>query len=142
MPSMQLSVQAWHADCLARAERVEHAAEALGTIDPALVGDVDQDAYWLATLSMLADAAHLTGEAPTAEAVWECLRPVTDVPILDPGLIHRGSAPHAAGAARATCGHNADARELREIGLTRRRAHSSPWMTDRSRHALAALPAV
>lgn len=142
MPSMQLSVQAWHADCLARAGRVEHAAEALRTIDPALVGDVDHDAYWLATLSMLADAAHLAGEAPMAEAVWDCLRPITDLTILDPGLIYRGSAAHAAGVARATCGHDADARELLSIGLTRHRAHGSPWMTEQSRRALAALPAV
>ena len=55
MPSMELSFRAWHADCLARAGRIEHAAEALTLIAPSFVTEVDHDGYWLATLSMLAE---------------------------------------------------------------------------------------
>ena len=84
MPSMELSFRAWHADCLARAGRIEHAAEALTLIAPSFVTDVDHDGYWLATLSMLADAAHLTGDASTGAAVWQALRSVTHLTIVDP----------------------------------------------------------
>jgi len=141
MPSMELSVKAWQADCLARSGATESARAALAAIDPAFADDVDHDGYWLATLSMLADAAHLTSEAATGAAAWECLRPVTDLTVVDPGLIYRGSAAHAAGLAAAACGHQRDAVDLLEIGLARHEAHGSPWMVERSRRALAGVRA-
>jgi DNA-binding SARP family transcriptional activator len=139
MPSMELSVKAWYADCLARTGQVETACEALAAIDPSFVADVAHDAYWLATLSMLADAAHLTRHEQTGTAVWECLRPVIDLTIFDPGLLYRGSAAHAAGLAAAACGRDRDAIDLLTVGLAQHEAHGSPWMIVRSRHALAAL---
>ena len=139
MPSMELSVQAWYADCLARSGATEKACEALAAIDQSFVVDVDHDAYWLATLSMLADAVHLTSDTHLGAAVWECLQPVTDLTIFDPGLMYRGSAAHAAGLAAATCGRHRDAVELVTVGLARHEKHSSPWMIERSRHALATL---
>jgi hypothetical protein len=137
-PSMELSVRAWYANCLARLGRTDSAADALRAIDPAL--DVDHDGYWLATLSMLADAAQLVGMVPIAEVVEHRLRSVTQLTILDPGLIYRGTAAHAAGLAAATCGHRDDAHELLSIGLATHRSHRSPWMIERSRQALRALP--
>jgi DNA-binding SARP family transcriptional activator len=137
LPGMELSVRAWHANCLARAGRIDRAADALSCIDPGTVSLVERDGYWLPTLSMLADAAHLADVAPIAEAVIECLRPVTDLTIVDPGLIYRGAAAHSAGLAAATCGHHHEAIELLSLGLATHQKHGSPWMTARSRHALS-----
>jgi hypothetical protein len=139
MPSMELSVKAWHADCLARSGQGDAAATALSEIAPSLIEDVDHDAYWLPTLAMLADAAHLVRHAPTAATVWEYLHSLVDLTIVDPGLIYRGSAAHAAGLAAAACGRTRDARELLMIGLARHEVHGSPWMVERSREALATL---
>jgi len=139
MPSMELSVRAWYADCLARAGQIEHATEALTAIDANFVTDVDHDGYWLATLSMLADAAHLTSDASMGAAVWQSLRAVTHLTILDPGLIYRGTAAHAAGLAAKVCGRRRDATELLSIGLSQHEMHRSPWMVERSRHALILL---
>ena len=136
---MALSVAAWHADCLARSGATLAASEALTAMEPSSFGDVDHDAYWLATLSMLADAAHLTSDARIGTAVWECLRQVIDLTVFDPGLIYRGSAAHSAGLAAAACGRHRDAIELLEIGLAQHEQHGSPWMIERSRHALGAL---
>ena len=123
MPSMELSVQAWYADCLARSGATEKACEALAAIDQSFVVDVDHDAYWLATLSMLADAVHLTSDAHIGAAVWECLQPVADLTIFDPGLMYRGSAADAAGLAAATCGRHRDAVELLTVGLAQHEHH-------------------
>ena len=59
MPSMEVSAKSWHANCLARDGQIANAAGVLDDIDLAFVTDGDRDGYWLATLSMLADAAHL-----------------------------------------------------------------------------------
>jgi DNA-binding SARP family transcriptional activator len=137
LPGMELSVRAWHANCLARAGRIDRAADALSRIDPAAISLVERDGYWLATLSMLADAAHRSGAAPIAEAVIELLRPLTDLTIVDPGLIYRGAVAHSAGLAAATCGRHDEANELLSLGLAAHQRHRSPWMTARSRHALS-----
>jgi hypothetical protein len=142
MRSMELSVMAWHADRLARAGRCEKASDALATIDPSFGTEVDHDGYWLATLSMLADAAYLTGDKERGAAVWELMRPVSGLTIIDPGFIYRGAAAHSAGLAAAACGHRSDATELLTIGLAQHRAHRSPWMVGRSRDALAELAVV
>jgi hypothetical protein len=139
MPSMELSVKAWYADLLARSGQIAEAADALTAIDPTFVTDIDHDGYWLATLSMLADAAHLTGDESIGAAVWGSLRSVTDLTVLDPGLIYRGAAAHAAGLAAAACGYRQDATQLLSIGLAQHEAHRSPWMIERSRQALASL---
>jgi hypothetical protein len=139
MPSIALTARAWYADCLARTGRLAAARAELAAIDPASIGDVDRDAYWLAILSMLADAAHITSDAQTGKALWGCLEPVTDLSIFDPGLVYRGSAAHSAGLAAAACGRHRDAADLLAIGLAKHEAHGSPWMVERSRHAIAAL---
>jgi hypothetical protein len=103
------------------------------------VAGVECDGYWLPTLSMLADAAYLAGSRAVADVVHECLRPVTDMTIVDPGLCYRGTAAHAAGLAAATCGRRDAAHDLLSAGLARHREHGSPWMTRRSEDALARL---
>ncbi len=141
MPSMELSAKSWHVNCLARAGQTAQAIDVLSDIDLAFVVDGDRDGYWLATLSMLADAAHLTGHAPTGAAVWECLRPHADLTIVDPAIIYRGAAAHFAGLAAAVCGHEREARELLAEGLERHAAHQSPWMVERSNAAIAGVDA-
>jgi hypothetical protein len=121
----------WYADCLARAGQIEHATEVLTAIDPNFVTDVDHDGYWLATLSMLADAAHLTNDASMGAAMWQSLRPVTHLTIVDPGLIYRGAAAHAAGLAATVCGRRRDATELLSIGLSQHEMHLRGWSNDR-----------
>jgi DNA-binding SARP family transcriptional activator len=137
VPSMELSVRAWHADSLARSGRGDDAAAALGAIDAASVAQVDRDGYWLATLSMLADAAHLAACPAVAEAVGDCLGPVSHLTIFDPGLCYRGAAAHAAGLAAATCGRRSRAADMLSEGLAAHRRHGSPWMARRSQEALA-----
>jgi DNA-binding SARP family transcriptional activator len=139
VPSMALAVKAGHADALARVGRLDEAAAELAAIGPDAVTGVPRDGYWLATLSMLADAAYLAGSPPVAGAVHECLRPVAQVTIVDPGLCYRGTAAHATGLAAATCGRHREARDLLSAGLARHREHGSPWMTQRSEDALARL---
>src|SRR5262245_9477546 len=136
---MELAARAWHADSLARSGRPEDAAAALGAIEPGSLAEVDRDSYWLATLSMLADAAHLAGSRAVAEAVAECLRPVQQLTILDPGLCYRGAAAHAAGLAAATCGRRRQAADLLSEGLATHSRHDSAWMVGRSQDALARL---
>jgi DNA-binding SARP family transcriptional activator len=138
-PALALAALAWHADCLARAGRIEDAAKSLAAIEPATISDVERDAYWLPTLSMLADAAYVAGSVAIAEAVGDCLESLTDLTIVDPGLIYRGSAAHAAGLAAATCGQRDAAVDLLTRGQRIHDEHRSPWMTERSRHALTAL---
>jgi DNA-binding SARP family transcriptional activator len=139
-PSMALSVRAWHADSLARAGRTDDAAAELAALGPEEVLGAEHDGYWFPTLSMLADAAYLAGCCPVADAVHECLRPVAQLTILDPGLCYRGAAAHAAGLAAATCGRR-DAADLLSAGLALHRRHGSRWMADRSEDALTRLPA-
>jgi len=139
MPSMEVSAKSWHANCLARDGQIANAAGVLDDIDLAFVTDGDRDGYWLATLSMLADAAHLVSHDATAAAVWECLRSVTELTILDPALIYRGAAAHFAGLAAAACGHRREATELLADGLERHEAHQSPWMVAESKGAIASL---
>ncbi len=107
-----------------------------------VVVDGDRDTYWLATLSMLADAAHLAGHAATAAAVWECLRPLAELTVLDGALIYRGAAAHFAGLAAAACGHEREASELLAEGLERHAAHQSPWMVAQSQAAIDSLSAI
>ena len=137
LPSMELSVAAWHANCHARAGRIDQAGETLNRIDPATISEIERDGYWLATLSMLADAAFLTRSVTIAEAVVDCLMPLTDLTIADPGLGYRGAAAHFAGLAAATCGHRDEAVELLSRGLATHETHGSAWMTARSHEALA-----
>jgi hypothetical protein len=137
MPSMELSAKSWHANCLARAGQTAEAVAALKGIDLAYVVEGDRDGYWLATLSMLADAAHRTRHAPTGAAMWECLRPFAELTIVDPALIYRGAAAHFAGLSAVVCGHEREARELLAVGLDRHRAHGSPWMVAESTAAIA-----
>ena len=139
MPSRDLAVRAWHADCLARADQYDGAIETLARIDATGIVDVERDGYWLSTLSMLADAAYLTGCRPIADAVASCLQPCIELTIVDPGLIYRGTAAHAAGLAVATSGRRNDAVDLLSIGRSRHEAHNSPWMAERSRGAIASL---
>jgi hypothetical protein len=139
VPSLDLTARAWHANAQARVGRPAEAAVALAAIGPHAVVEVERDGYWLATLSMLADAAYLAGSPPVAGAVHECLRPVAQVTIVDPGLCYRGTAAHATGLAAATCGRHREARDLLSAGLARHREHGSPWMTQRSEDALARL---
>ncbi len=139
VPSMELNVRAWHADSLARSGRADDAATALGAIDPVSVAQVDRDSYWLATLSMLADAAHLAACPAVADAAGEVLGPVSHLTILDPGLNYRGAAAHAAGLADATCGRRSRAAAMLSEGLAAHRRHGSPWMARRSQETLARL---
>jgi DNA-binding SARP family transcriptional activator len=138
LPSMELSVAAWHANCQARAGQIDQAVESLNRIDPATILEIERDGYWLATLSMLADAAFLTRFVTIAGAVADCLNPLTDLTIVDPGLIYRGAAAHFAGLAVATCGDRAEAVRLLSQGLAAHETHGSAWMTARSREMLAA----
>ena len=142
MLSMEVSAKSWHANCLARAGQTAQAFAMLNEIDSGVVVDGDRDTYWLSTLSMLADAAHLAGHAATAEAVWECLRPLEEMTILDGALIYRGAAAHFAGLAAAACGHERDAIELLAEGLEHHAAHQSPWMMAQSQAAIESLSAI
>ncbi len=139
MPSMELNAKSWHANCLARAGQTADAVTMLDDIDLTFVVDGDRDTYWLATLSMLADAAHLASHAPTAAAVWECLRPLVELTVLDGALIYRGAAAHFAGLAATACGYEREARELLAEGLERHAAHQSPWMVRQSEAAIEKL---
>jgi len=139
LPSFDLTVAAWHANCQARAGHIDAAAAALARIDPATVTGVERNGYWMATLSMLADGAHLTGTRTIGEAVAACLVPLSDLTIVDPGLIYRGSAAHAAGLAAIAAGRRGQALDLLEQGLAEHRRHGSPWMAARSRQALASI---
>ena len=141
LPSMELAVRAWHTNCVARAGQMDRALDALQHMDATGIADVERDGYWLPTLSMLADAAHLTGCRPIAEAVASCLRAHVELTIVDPGLIYRGTAAHAAGLVAATCDHHDDAVDLLSIALSTHETHGSPWMAERSRRALASLTA-
>jgi DNA-binding SARP family transcriptional activator len=136
LPTMELAVAAWHADGLARFGRTDEANAALSAIDPSAVLAVERDSYWLATLSMLADAAHISGCRPIADVVAECLEPVVSMTIADPGLCYRGSAAHAAGLVAATCGRHSKALDLLTAGLVTHSAQGSPWMCERSRGAI------
>jgi DNA-binding SARP family transcriptional activator len=140
VPSMELSVRAWHADMLATAGR-EHARDALDAIDPAGVADLDRDGYWLPTLSMLADAAYRV-RCPTISAVvLERLEPVLDLTVFDPGMIYRGAVAHSAGLAAATLGRRDRAVELLREARGRHEQHGSTWMVGRTQQALAQVTA-
>ena len=140
LSSMALSAAGWHADCQARAGMLEAATASLARIDPAMISEVDRDGYWLPTLSTLADAAHLTGFVPIAEAVAECLDGLTDLAVADPGLLYRGAVAHFAGLAAATRGRRDEALDLLTQGFEMHERHGSPWMAMRSSEAIAALP--
>ena len=81
MPSIVLTRWRRHADCLARTGRsaAARAANSPRSTPPRLATSI-ATAYWLATLSMLADAAHLTGDAQTGpKPRGSACEPVTDL---------------------------------------------------------------
>ena len=137
--ALELAFTAWHANCSARAGQIDSASKTLARIDPASLATVERDGYWMATLSMLADATHLTGCAPIADAAFDHLAPLIGLTILDPGMTYRGSVAHAAGLAAATCQRRLEAADLLAVGLAEHERQGSPWMAARSRDALAAI---
>jgi DNA-binding SARP family transcriptional activator len=139
-PSMAWSVLAGRADGLARAGDVATARIVLADRDPDELGVLERDGYWLPTLAMLADAAHLSDCPSVADTVGALLAPLITSTIVDPGLIYRGSAAHAAGLAAATCQRHAVATELLSEAVQVHDAHGSPWMSARSSQVLASLP--
>jgi DNA-binding SARP family transcriptional activator len=137
--SMAWSALAWRADGLARAGDVTTARRVLTDRDLDELGGLERDGYWLPTLAMLADAAFLSDCPSVADAVGALLAPLITSTIVDPGLIYRGSAAHAAGLAAATCERSALATDLLSEAVQVHDAHGSPWMSARSSEVLASL---
>ena len=97
---------------------------------------VERGGYWLATLSMAAEAAHRCQHAATADILSELLTPCAALTITCPGLIYRGAAAHFAGLAAAVL-QRPEATDLLHTGLRIHQRHGARWMAERSRAALA-----
>jgi hypothetical protein len=138
LPSFGWAMDAWHADQLARSGDLDEARRELDELDLDGMRELERNGYWLATLAMLADAAHLAGCPRVAEVVGAFLDPLVGLTIFDPGMLYRGSVAHAAGLAAATCGRLERAEELLAEGLATHERHGSGWMVARSNEALAA----
>ncbi len=119
----------------ARSGQSEHAAATLDRLVTTLP-HVERDAYWLATLSMAAEAAHRCKHRAAADLVSELLTPCDGWTITDPGLIYRGAAAHFAGLAAAVL-QRPEATDLLHTGLQIHQRHGARWMAERSRAALA-----
>ncbi len=136
LPSMGFSAFAWAAAAYARAGEGWAAIDLLDRPDWTVFADLERDGYFLPTLAMLADAAHRLGHRGIARLVAERIEPFVACTILDPGLLYRGAASHAAGLAAATLGDCTAATELLRDAVDRHRAHGSTWMLQRSLDAL------
>ena len=119
----------------ARAGQITQAAVTLDHLVTTLP-DVERGMYWLAVLSMAADAAHRCQHAAAADILSELLTPCTALTITDPGLIYRGAAAHFAGLAAAVL-RRPEAADLLRAGLQIHQRHGAQWMVERSRAALA-----
>jgi hypothetical protein len=134
-PEMNATASAFAAVSLAHGGQLDEANAALDRLST-LLPTITRDAYWLATLSMVAEASHRCTHGLSAEVAYTLLEPAVRLTITDPGLIYRGAAAHFAGLAAATIGRNRNATELLLEGLTTHERHRSPWMAARSRAAI------
>lgn len=138
-PSMAWSALAWSAVVHAAQGDVATARRTLLGRDLPELATIERDGYWLPTLAMLAEAAHLVAARQTAELVASLLEPHLGSTIADPGLIYRGCAVHFAGLSAATCGRKSEAKTLLVEAARVHESHASGWMTSRSTDALARL---
>ncbi len=136
-PEMAAATTAYFGAVHARGGRVVDAQLLLDRTRQ-LLPDLGRDGYWLATISMVADTCHRTGDRTAAGLVCDLLAPALELTITDPGLIYRGAAAHFAGLAASVLGRTAEATELLRAGLATHERHGSTWMAERSRAALAA----
>ena len=120
---------------LARGGQLDEAQRCSTALRP-LLPDLVRDGYWLATLSMVADTCHRTGDAAPQRSSLDLLTPAIDLTITDPGLIYRGAAAHFAGLAASVLGRTDLAVELLRTGLATHERHGSTWMAARSHAAL------
>ena len=128
LPSFALGIAAWHAAVVARTGDVRSAGDELDELDLDVVATCDRNAYWLPTLALLADAAHLAHRPAVADVVATLVDPLVDLTIVDAGLLYRGSVAHVAGLAAATCGRTVVAAALLADGRDTHARHGSPWM--------------
>ena len=136
-PTIELNAtsEASRALAHARAGQINQATAALDRLVTTLP-QVERGMYWLATLSMAADAAHRCQHTAAAEILSELLAPCVEWTITCPGLIYRGAAAHFAGLAAAVL-QRPEATDLLHTGLGIHQRHGARWMTERSRVALA-----
>jgi hypothetical protein len=134
-PEMDATASAFDAVSSAHGGQLDDANAALDRL-ATLLPTITRDAYWLATLSMVAEASHRCTHGSSAEVAYTLLEPAVELTITDPGLIYRGSAAHFAGLAAAAIGRDPTARQLLLEGLTTHERHGSPWMAARSRAAI------
>ncbi|HLM19566.1 MAG TPA: BTAD domain-containing putative transcriptional regulator [Acidimicrobiia bacterium] len=134
-PEMDATASAFAAVSSAHGGQLDDANAALDRL-ATLLPTITRDAYWLATLSMVAEASHRCTHGLSAEVAYTLLEPAVELTITDPGLIYRGSAAHFAGLAAAAIGRDPTARQLLLEGLRTHERHGSPWMAARSRAAI------
>jgi hypothetical protein len=134
-PEMDATARAFSAVSMAHGGQLDEANAALDRL-ATLLPTITRDAYWLATLSMVAEASHRCTHCSSADVVYTLLEPAAALTITCPGLIYRGAAAHFAGLAAATIGRQPAARQLLRDGLTTHERHASPWMAARSRVAI------
>ena len=136
-PTIEINAMSEASRSLAHA-RAGQITQATATLDHlvTMLPDVERGMYWLAVLSMAADAAHRCQHAAAADILSELLTPCTALTITCPGLIYRGAAAHFAGLAAAVLQRPA-ATDLLRAGLQIHQRHGAQWMAARSRAALA-----
>jgi DNA-binding SARP family transcriptional activator len=135
-PEMTCTAESALAAAHARAGQLEEANAKLDRI-VTILPSIEHDGYWLATLSMVAEASHICAHRASASVVADLLDPCLDLTVTDPGLIYRGAAAHFAGLAAQALGRR-DAFDLLRAGLAVHDRHGAAWMTERSRAGLAA----
>ncbi len=133
------SMWAWDAASSAQSGNLDRATVLLDGVASAELSALERDGYFLPLLAMLADAAHRCGHQAVAESVAQHVEPFIGMTIVDPGLLYRGAASHAAGLVASTRGHRDAARALLNDAVELHRAHRSRWMLQRSLDALAEL---
>jgi len=134
-PEMDATASAFAAVSWAHGGQLDEANAALDRL-AMLLPTITRDAYWLATLSMVAEASHRCTHCSSAEVAYTLLEPAVELTITDPGLIYRGAAAHFAGLTAATIGRKRNATQLVLEGLRTHERHRSPWMAARSRAAI------
>jgi hypothetical protein len=132
-------VGAWHADVLARNGDIDTAGAELGELDLDELVALERTSYWLPTLAMLADAAHLARRPAVGDLIGTLVESLVGLTIVDLAPLYRGTVSHVAGLADATCGRVERARDLLADALASHERHGSAWMAVRSQTALAAL---
>jgi hypothetical protein len=140
LATMNALMAAGAAAALGSIGRVADGRELLGQIEPAALGELPRDLYWLSLLWALGRAVWELDDAERAAALHELARPVVDLLVVDGAFEFLGAVAHHAGLAAAVAGRAIEARELLSTGLATHERLGSPHWTASSRRALARLP--